>query len=98
LSLRLTTVTREMGISHHELFRLLSCALAEQAYELLDGEIVVEEGDRRVSIEYAPERERRIVAFRIPVTDLTFRFTNYGAIEVERFMSRFDRTFHRGGG
>jgi len=87
-----------MGISHAELFRLLPRLLSGREWRHDGGSIRVDHGPRRLSIRYGPQRERRIAALRLPVTEISFVFDGYGEAEAGNFMAHFDRTYRRGGG
>ena len=91
---------REMTISHQDFRRLLPAATP--------GCRVVEPGDRfevtqiigegRLLIDLGPQRERRLGALRLPVTDVGLRFSGFDRRGYEAFLKRFDLAFQRGGG
>ena len=91
-------LTREMGISHAELFRLLPAAIAHRPYRLCGRTVLIENGLRRIELRLSPQTERRLGALRLPVTTLDLVFTGYSRDAVARFMHHFDQHLQRGGG
>lgn len=49
-------------------------------------------------ITLAPESVRKIASFEIPLTVVSFGFSNVAEEEKQDFISYFDRRFQRGGG
>jgi hypothetical protein len=90
-------LVREMGITHAEFLRTFGCAM-EQPYTIEGNTIILDGGERQVRINLAPQRERALGSVRLPVTEVGFQFAGYTRDEVERFMTRLDVYFHRGGG
>ena len=91
-------VTKHMGISHAEFFRLLPKALDSDAYTVAGTDISFPGDGRSVHISLGPEGERRIALLHIPTTDVTITFDGYDASEVEAFLLHFDHSYQRGGG
>ncbi len=91
-------MTREMGISHNDFFRIFPAVANRQSFEGVKGAVRLVDGVRCLTVELAPESHRRLGMLRIPVTVLRFTFEGYTSREVEGFMERFDWHFHRGGG
>lgn len=92
------TLTREMGISHADLFRLLPVALGRSDYEFTEDTITVYYTGCSVHIRISQQRERRLGALVLPVTTLEFNFDGFSEDAVVRFINRFERCYHRGGG
>ncbi len=87
-----------MGLGHKDLFRGIPIAATSENYSIDDKEITIQEGDGIVRILYSKERQRRIGALILPVTFLSFSFSDLNETEINRFMQRFDLSFRRGGG
>jgi hypothetical protein len=88
---------REMGITRAEFLRTFARAI-EEPYTVEGDVIILTSDGREVRIGLAPQRERALGVVRLPVTEVAFQFSGYTRVEVERFMSRLDLYFHRGGG
>lgn len=91
-------VTREMGLTHAEFFRLLPALLRQAEYRLVGDEVRVSNGDRSLVIELGRQVQRKLGALTLPTIRLVFRFHGYTDSEIDGFMVSFDRCFHRGGG
>jgi hypothetical protein len=87
-----------MGITHSEFFRTLPSALAALPYTVQGHEVIVNDDTRWLVISLSPEGRRRIAALSLPTTQVHFTFSGYSPQDIDRFMSRFDRAFQRGGG
>ena len=90
--------SRDMGITHREFFRTLPAALPALSYTVQGSDVIITEDARRLVISLSPEGRRRIAALFLPTTQVHFSFSGYSQREIEEFMGRFDRVFHRGGG
>ncbi len=90
--------TREMGLTHAEFFRSLPSAIARRDYTVEDGEIGIDFGGRRVTIELGEQKARAIASLNLPYVEVTFRFFDFSDAERNEFMERFDLYFRRGGG
>ena len=91
---------REMSISHQDFQRLLPAAVP--GYQLSgDGpryQVRLPNTDRQLTIDLGPQRERRLGALCLPVTDVHFQFSGFDQAGFEAFIKRFDLAFQRGGG
>jgi len=93
-----------MSISHRDFQRLLPAAVSGYRLsgrgkgEALRFQIRHPDDDRLLTLDLGPERERRIGALRLPVTDVQFRFSGFDQAGFEAFIKRFDLAFQRGGG
>lgn len=88
----------EMGLSHGDFFRVIPAVFPDQALETRRDGVRLRTGVKLLKIELAPEAERRIGQLRVPLTTLEFTFDGYSAEEIDAFLTRFHRHFHKGGG
>lgn len=96
---QMTTVEKEMGLTHKDFFSVLPDLLAGIPYEQCDDTIRFRLHDKQVEIMLAPEGVREVGrSFRLPVTLVTLRF--YGFTDKERndFVRRFNMKYMKGGG
>ena len=91
-------VRREMGVTHAEFMRTLPSATAGLPQSREAGHIRIAVGPGTVNIELGPEAKRRIGSLAVPTTAVTLRFSGFTTKQVQQFLERFDRSFHRGGG
>jgi hypothetical protein len=91
-------LSRQMGITHADFFRLLPQVLAGRCWRRNGATVVVTEGHRRLRIQLAPEAERRMASLRLPVTRVSLAFDGYTEQDSAAFMARLERYFQRGGG
>lgn len=89
---------REMGLTHADFFRLLPQVLAGQCWRRSGATVIVTEGRRRLTIQLAPEAERRMASLRLPVTQVNLAFDGYTEQDSAAFLARLERYFQRGGG
>jgi hypothetical protein len=89
---------REMGITFSEFLRTLPSAVAPLEYRLQGRSITLNHPAGRIEILLGATRERRLGAFRLPVTPVEFRFSGLDSQQRERFLTRFDLHYQRGGG
>lgn len=92
------TVTKQMGITHADFYRLLPHALDSEAYSVVDDVVTFTGEGRSVHISLAPEWERRIALLHIPVTEVTITFDGYDDAGIDAFLLHFDHSYQRGGG
>ena len=90
--------TREMGLTAEEFLRTLPDAVGHRQYRVQGGRILIRTGGGWVKILLHPTRERRLGMMALPVTPVEFSFHCLDPEERERFMTRFERHFQRGGG
>ena len=87
---------KEMAITHRDFVRLLPRALSHDNFNLVDGQISVTDGARKLEITLSEESERRIALVALPVTIVHFAFTGYDDAAAE--MAHINFHFQRGGG
>ena len=92
------TVSKDMGVTHAEFFRLLPRALGTEAYSPHGDRVVLENGSRRLEITLGPEATRQIALMRVPKTAVTLSFTGYSDVDRAAALALFDRAFQRAGG
>lgn len=91
-------ITREMGLTHSEFFRLFPLAAEGYVYRIEGDTVILDQDHRNLTIRLAAEGERRIALLAVPVTRVEFEFNGFSAEETQDFMGRFDRAYQRGGG
>ncbi len=94
------TLQRLMSISHAEFLHTLEQFGRHHPCQIDTGgrRILIAEANGEVMIELGDQEVRRLGALSLPQTRVGFRFTNLSPPEIERFLSRFDLCFRRGGG
>ena len=90
--------SRESGLTHAEFFRSLPAALDHHPFSVDGDRVVVDYGDRRITIVLGPQQVRRIAMLEIPYTILHFSFDGFSPAQRTEFMDRFNLYFRRGGG
>ena len=89
----------EMGITHSDYRRILPRLLDDASEQHIDLKTRVRWADgRRLDILVSPEKVRKIALLRMPYVNINFEFQGFTHSEMEAFMVRFDRSFHKGGG
>ena len=89
---------RDMGSSHAEFFRILPNALGDNQYIQKQSSIDVSIPPGKVLITLGAEQCRNIANIRIPHTEVSLAFSNLEQRQIDDFIERFDRYYHRGGG
>lgn len=93
-----TTITREYGLSHADLARILP-RLTTARLEVIAGDYVFAFADgRRLTLSPGAQQTRQIASLRIPYLQATFCFAGWESAQIEEFFTRFDRAFQKGGG
>ncbi|MGH8771113.1 MAG: hypothetical protein ACREV2_08020 [Burkholderiales bacterium] len=93
-----TRVVYEMAISHADFFRTLSFALNNAPYEVHGTEVVVADGEKKLTISLSAESRRSFGPIPLPVTGVELVFEGYGTQEREQFLAHFNNCYRRGGG
>jgi hypothetical protein len=91
-------LNREMGLTHADFFRLLPQVLAGRCWRRNGATVIIIEECRQLTIQLAPEAERRMASLRLPVTRVNLAFDGYTEQDSAAFMARLERYFQRGGG
>jgi hypothetical protein len=88
----------EMAITHAEFLRILPLAIEGRRYRVQEGEILIFEADRKISIKLQEASVRAIAALRLSMLKIEISFQGYSKADIEDFMRRFKLHFQRGGG
>lgn len=91
-------IQREMTISRDDFFRLLPKALSDYKYEISGQTIQVTIMPGVLNIHLLPEETRKIGALELPVIHITFTFENILEEKAQKFFSKFDLAYQKGGG
>ena len=91
-------ITREMGISHTDFFRILPAVVGSSNPATIKSIVYIQQQSGTVKIRLGPEEKRRLGSLSLPVTMLSFSFDGFQEHQIEEFMRRFDLCFRRGGG
>ena len=93
------TVRKEMGLTYSDFFRSLSQLPGGWVHETYSDGATLKYADGTIKISLGPQCERRLTALvKIPFIEVFFKYVDLSEVERERFQSRFDLTFQRGGG
>jgi sulfur carrier protein ThiS len=93
-----TVITKEMGITHGDFFRILPQALDGAPFKKTGNRAVVEDKEKRLDVSLGPERTRQFAGLKVPATDVTLAFTGYDKTEIATALRLFERSFQKGGG
>ena len=93
----------ETGFSHAELLKCLPSAVAPYVVSKLTESsqsmsFALSFKNRVAYLHLAPERTREIASIKLPVTTISIEFENFSEIQYRKFMDRFKKYLHRGGG
>ena len=89
-------VTKVMALTIDDLLRLLPVLVAPNAQiKLAQNQIDLMPG---LKIEIAQQQPSRIGSITMPRIQLDFCFNDWRQIEIDGFLAKFERVFHRGGG
>ena len=90
---------REMGLTYADFFRSLSQLPCDWVHETYSDGATLQYADGTINISLGPQCERRLTALvKLPFIEVIFKYVDLSEVERKRFQSRFDLTFHRGGG
>lgn len=96
---QLTTVKKEMGITHNEFYTELANLLDGIPYQQTDDTITFQVNGKKVEITLEVEGFRLLgKSVRLPVTPVTLRFFDFSEDEQDIFLRRFNIKFMKGGG
>lgn len=91
-------LTRRMGVSHGEFFRLLPKAVQSAPVAQQGGQVVVETDQGRVAIALGAESPRKLGMLELAETEVTMEFIGFTAAARRAFLARFDLAFQKRGG
>lgn len=89
---------RDMGLTIPDFLRTLSAAVSPSTYRIEGDLVEIHHPRGTVSIRLQPQPERHLASLSLPVTRVSFDFGELDNAQRCRFMDRFERYFHRGGG
>lgn len=93
-----TTLTREYGLSHSDLARILPRLTLAKFEAVAGGYLFGFVEGRRLRVTPGPEQFRQIASLRIPFLEITFHFTGWTETQIGEFLVHFNRAFQKGGG
>ena len=91
-------IEKEMGITHHEFFRLINVALGTDDYDRTSSGVKWSRDDRAGEIKLGPEGKRQIALLAVPRTPVRIELDGYDDDAAAEMLHLFDRAFQRGGG
>lgn len=89
---------REMTITHKEFLRLLPKALNGLSYQKEENQILVKDGDGLMRIKLSEESIRKLASLTLLTTFVHIELEGFSPAEAEKFMSRFELAYQKGGG
>ena len=96
---QLTTVKKEMGITHKDFYAEFPHLLVDIPYHQSEGTIRFELNGKHMEIVLDPEEVRQIGhSVRLPVTFVEIRFYGFSEEEISDFVRHFNLRFMKGGG
>lgn len=87
-----------MGLTLSDFIRSLPAAIAPLAHRQEGRVFTIVHPNGSIVITLGETGQRRIASLSLPVTPVDFEFVGLDAADRDRFLQRFDRYFHRGGG
>jgi len=88
----------DMTITHADFRRLLPAAVNHVPFTEKDSAFAYGDGARGWRISLSPLPQLQIGLIRLERHQVDFKFTGYSVDEIEKFMTRFEVYFRRGGG
>jgi hypothetical protein len=96
---QITTVKKEMGLTHKDFYAELPNLLNGIAYDLSEDIIKFQVRGKCIEISLGLEGVREIgPSVRLPVTPVTLCFFDFSEEEIEAFVRHFNLKFMKGGG
>lgn len=92
------SLSREMGFTREEFFRLLPNALNDLPRQLDDAGVSVEMNAGSVRIDVGEQQFRHIASISMPYVKVDFEFSNVTEADRIEFLRYFDLRYQRGGG
>jgi len=91
--------TIETQCTHAQFMSMLPKACGNRPYEIIDNEVIVHDGERKVRIEVHDEPIRHLGSLELPMESARFDFEGYDEKEADDFMSAYRvHAFRAGGG
>jgi hypothetical protein len=94
----LARIAYEMTISQADFLRTLPAVMQGKSYTVNGREIKAQDGECRILIRLSEPSQRHFGPIALAVTHVELIFEGYDPTEVERFKTRFDNCYRRGGG
>jgi len=91
-------ITKDMGISHADFFRIIPLVLKGERYHLDATGVDIARQNARIQIQLGAESARRLGSFALPRTRVELRFDGCSDEAIQAFVANFDTRFRRGGG
>ena len=96
---QVTTVVKEMGLTHQEFYGELPALLEGMAYQQSKNTITFRRNHKQAEIMLGPEGSRELGrSMKLPVTLVTLRFFDFTEEEINGFIKHFNLKFMKGGG
>lgn len=92
------TYTLEMQCTHAEFLRELPAACGNRPYEIINNEVIVYDGDRKIRFQIRDEPIRHLGSLALPMEAITVTFVDFNNDEAAGFMSEFRKGIQRVGG
>lgn len=89
---------RMMSISEADFFRILPRALAPNVYSITQNVITVVLKHGSVDITLSPQPGHKFAMLVLPVLAVDIRFKGVSETDQNVFITRFDKSYQRGGG
>ncbi len=88
----------EMGYSRKEFIQNFPSLAGDLPYQIKQNSIQLKQADRQLLIKLGADQPRKIASLTISRIEVTFQFSGYSSVELERFMAHFRKHYHKGGG
>ena len=96
---QITTIKKEMGLTHKDFHAELPNLLNGIPYDLSEDTVKFQVKGKGVEISLGPEGVREIgPSVRLPVTPVTLSFFDFSEEEIDAFVKHFNLKFMKGGG
>lgn len=92
------SITKDMGVTHSDFFRLLPKAMGEHTYSIDGHTVNAQVNGGSLSISLSEQKLRKIALLHIPFLTVSFKFDNVSDEQISAFITHFDLHFQRGGG
>ena len=96
---KITTIEKEMGITHKDFYAELPNLLGNSPYQKTGDIIHFQYIGKEVEISLGPEGVRKVgPSVRLPVTFITLRLFDFSEKEIRGVIDHFNLKFMKGGG